>query len=40
MYTLADLRYQAQRRTLEELLAHLKSFSLEQSARYLAQLDS
>jgi hypothetical protein len=29
MYTLADLRYQAQRRTQEELLAHLKSFSLD-----------
>jgi xylose isomerase len=29
MYTLADLRYQAQRRTQDELLAHLKSFSLD-----------
>jgi xylose isomerase len=29
MYTLADLRYQAQRRTQEELLVHLKSFSLD-----------
>jgi xylose isomerase len=29
MYTLADLHYQAQRRTQEELLVHLKSFSLD-----------
>ena len=29
MYTLADLRYQAKNRSREELLAHLKSFSLD-----------
>ena len=29
MYSLADLRYQSQHRTPEELLAHLKSFSLD-----------
>ena len=29
MYTLADLRYQAERRTPEQLLAHLKSFTLD-----------
>jgi len=29
MYSLVDLRYQAQARTPEELLAHLKSFSLD-----------